>query len=239
MNVRQAVILCGGKGTRLRPVTYEMPKSLITVQGKSLIEHLLDLFKKHDIRNILLSVGYKKEKIIQYFGSGEKFGVHISYIEETEDNPLGTAGPLKKAKHLIDDTFIVTNGDELKDINLKDMCELHDSNKAQTTIALTKVEDPSQYGVVELNNSRILRFVEKPPREQAPSNLINSGLYILEREIINLIPEGFSMLEKDVFPKLAQDGHLHGYQFSGQWFDTGTFERWENAILNWKGLSSK
>ncbi len=234
---KKAVILCGGKGTRLRPITHEIPKPLIPVHGKALIEHLLDLLKKYDIHDILLSVGYKKEKVMQYFGSGERFGVRIRYIEESEEAPLGTAGPLKKARALLTDTFIVTNGDELKDINLEEMYDIHKSNNAAATIALTTVPDPSNYGVAQLSGSRILRFIEKPPKDKAPSNLINSGLYILEPAVLDLIPDGHAMLEKDVFPIVAHDGRLFGYPFSGQWFDTGNMERWERALQEWKGVT--
>jgi mannose-1-phosphate guanylyltransferase len=234
---RKAVILCGGKGTRLRPITQEIPKPLIPVHGKPLVEHLIDLFKKYDIKDIVLSVGYKKEKIMQHFGDGTQLGVNISYIEEAEESPLGTAGPLRKARELLTDTFIVTNGDELKDINLEEMYEVHKNNKARVTIALTTVADPSQYGCAELSGSRILRFIEKPPKEKAPSNLINSGLYIVEPDALDVIPDGFAMLEKDVFPIVAYKGGLFGYPFSGQWMDTGNLERWERALKEWKGIS--
>jgi NDP-sugar pyrophosphorylase family protein len=234
---RKAVILCGGKGTRLRPITHEIPKPLIPVQGKPLIEHLIDLFKKYDINEVILSVGYKGDKVKEYFGDGRKFGVKISYIEESEDAPLGTAGPLKKGRAMLTDTFIVTNGDELKDINLEEMYDIHKNNKAAATIALTTVPDPSLYGVAQLSGSKILRFIEKPPKEKAPSNLINSGLYILEPSIIDLIPDGKAMLEKDVFPIVAHNGGLFGYPFSGQWFDTGNMDRYERALKEWKGLS--
>ena len=236
---KKAVILCGGKGTRLRPITNEIPKPLIPVHGKALIEHLLDLFKKYDVKEVFLSVGYKKEKIMEYFGNGDKFGVKISYIDESEDSPLGTAGPLKKARHLLTETFIVTNGDELKDINLEEMFDVHKNNKAKITIALTTVPDPTSYGVAELSGSRILRFIEKPPKDKAPSNLINSGLYIVEPEAIDVIPDGFAMLEKDVFPIVAYNGGLFGYPFSGQWFDTGSIERWEKALNEWKGIKKE
>lgn len=233
---KKALILCGGKGTRLRPITTEIPKPLIPVHGKALIEHLIDLFKKYDIREILISIGYKKEKIKEYFGNGDRLGVNITYIEESEDAPLGTAGPLKKARPFLTETFIVTNGDELKDINLEEMYDIHKENKAMATIALTTVPDPSNYGVAELSGSRILRFIEKPPKEEAPSNLINSGLYILEPEAIDLIPDGYAMLEKDVFPIVAYNGKLFGYPFNGQWFDTGNIERYDRALREWKGV---
>ncbi len=233
---RKAIILCGGKGTRLRPITQEIPKPLIPVHGKALIEHLIDLFKKYDIKDIILSIGYKKDKIKEHFKNGEHLGVNISYIEENEEAPLGTAGPLKKARKLLTETFIVTNGDELKNINLEEMYGIHKQNKAIATIALTTVPDPSNYGVADLSGSRILRFIEKPPKEKAPSNLINSGLYILEPEVIDLIPDGYAMLEKEVFPIVAHEGKLHGYPFSGQWFDTGNLERYERALAEWKGI---
>src|SRR3989344_8337839 len=229
---RRAVILAGGQGTRLRPITYEIPKALIPVHNKTLTEHLFDLFKKYDIRDIILAVGHMRDKIKNHYGDGTKFGIKLSYIEET--TPLGTAGPLRLGKKMLDDTFIASNGDELKDLNIEEMYKVHRDNHALVTIALTTVQDPSQYGVARLSGSKILEFVEKPKKEDAPSNLINSGFYIIEPEVIDLIPRGFSMLEKDVFPKLAKQGKLFGYPFSGQWFDTGNIKRYERALKEWK-----
>lgn len=232
--LKKALILAGGKGIRLRPITHEIPKPLMPIHGKSILEHVLDLFKKHGIKDIILSIGHLGNKIKEYFGDGKKFNVNITYIEE--DTPLGTAGPIRLAKDLLNDTFIVCNADELKDLDLFDMFLSHKENNAIATIALTTVEDPSAYGVARLQGSQILEFVEKPKKEKAPSNLINSGLYIFEPSIINYIPEGKCMLEKDVFPKLAKDGKLFGYPFAGQWFDTGTMERYETAMKEWKDL---
>ncbi|MBN2367832.1 NTP transferase domain-containing protein [Candidatus Woesearchaeota archaeon] len=232
---RKAVLLLGGKGTRFRPITYELPKALIPVQGRPVPEHLIDLFKKYNIKDLIFSVGYKAEQIKKYFGDGSKYGVKITYVKEEE--PLGSAGAIKLAKNLLDDTFIITNGDELKDIDLEEMYLFHKENKAMITAALTTVEDPSAYGVAKLEGNRILEFVEKPKKEEAPSKLINSGLSIWEPEALDLIPEGFSMYEQDVFPKLASKEGLFGYIFSGQWFDTGTPQRYEKAIKEWKGIS--
>lgn len=233
---KKALILCGGKGTRLRPITYEIPKVLIPIQGKTIVEHLFELFKKYGVTDIILSIGYLKEKVKEYFGNGSRFGMNISYIEE--DEALGTAGPIKKARRQFNEPFFVTNGDELKDVNLQEMYKCHRQNKALITIALTTVEDSSAYGVADLSGNKILRFVEKPKKEDAPSKLISSGLYILTPEIIDLIPgDGYSMLEKDVFPKIAEQGRLVGFPFSGQWFDTGNIERYEIALKNWKGLT--
>ncbi|MAH33035.1 hypothetical protein CL615_01460 [archaeon] len=231
----KAVILVGGKGIRLRPLTYKMPKCMLTIQDKTITEHLFDLLKKYGIRDVILSVGYLKEKVKDHFDDGTKFGVNISYLEE--DDPLGTAGPLKLAKNLLKESFIVTNGDELKDINIPRMFRLHKRKDALATIALTTVTDPSQYGVAKLSGSRILEFVEKPKAEDAPSNLINAGFYILEPEVLDMIPDGISMLEKDIFPKLAEQGRLRGFPFAGQWFDIGNIERYESAKKKWSGIN--
>ena len=231
---KKALILAGGKGTRLRPITYEIPKALIPVHGKTLTEHLFDLFKRHNVTDIIMAVGHMKGKIKEYFGDGTKFGVKITYVEENE--PLGTAGPIKLAREYLTEPFIVSNGDELKNIDIEEMYECHKRNNALATIALTTVNDPSAYGVARLSGSRILEFVEKPKKEEAPSNLINSGFYIFEPKVIGYIGDGFQMSENDVFPKLAKEGRLFGYPFSGQWFDTGNIERYDRAIKEWKDI---
>jgi mannose-1-phosphate guanylyltransferase len=231
---KTAVILAGGVGTRLQPITFEIPKPLVLVHNKTLLEHQFDLFKKFGIKNIVLSIGYKGDKIKLEIGDGRRFGVNVNYVEETK--ALGTAGPLKLAKPLLKGTFITTNSDELKDFDLHDMYLSHKQNKALVTIALTTVDDPSQYGVAKMQGGKILDFVEKPKREDAPSNLINSGLYMMEPEILDYIGDGYRMLEKDVFPKLAKEGKLFGYPFSGQWYNTGTLELYEKAIKEWKDI---
>lgn len=231
----KALILAGGKGTRLRPITYEMPKPLMPVHGKSILEHLLGLFKRNGINEAIISVGYMKEMIKAHLGDGSRYGMEIQYLEEAE--PLGTAGPIKLAKKsgmLHDSTFVVSNGDELKDIDIHEMIRFHKSNKALATLALTRAENPSLYGVAEMSGTNIARFVEKPKPGEEPSNLINAGLYVMDTIITDFIPDGFSMLEKDVFPVLASRGILFGFPFSGQWFDTGNMERYEKAIKEWK-----
>jgi NDP-sugar pyrophosphorylase family protein len=232
---KKAVVLAGGQGTRLRPITYELPKALIPVHDRTLTEHLFDLFRRHSISNVIMAVGHMSEKIKGHYGDGSRFNVNLSYVEEKE--PLGTGGPLLLAKDQLRETFIVTNGDELKDIDLHAMYEFHRRNKAVATIALTTVSDPCHYGVARLDGNRILEFVEKPAKGKEPSNLINSGLYIMEPEIIELVKPGFCMTEKDVFPLLARQGKLFGFPFSGQWFDTGNMERYERAIKEWKDLT--
>ena len=229
-NVKTAFILAGGKGTRMRPFTYEMPKPLIPVQGRPLLQHILDLLGKYNIRNVIISTGYLPDKIKEYFGNGAKFGFDITYVEEKEE--LGTAGALKLSKDLLKNTFVMFNGDILADVDLHDMADFHAKNDGLATIALTPVEDPSRFGVADLQGDRIMKFIEKP--KHPVSNLINAGIYILEPEVLNYVPKGKAMMETDVFPKLAAEGKLCGYPYEGQWFDTGTYEAYENAIKNWK-----
>ena len=232
---KKAVLLLGGKGTRFRPITYELPKALLPIKGKTVPEHLIDLFKHYSITDLIFCIGYKADKIMEYYGDGSRYGVKITYV--VEDEPLGSAGAVKLASKYLDGPFIVTNGDELKDIDLEEMYHFHKKSGGLVTAALTTVEDPSAYGVAKLEGTKILQFVEKPKKEDAPSNCINSGLAIWEPEVLKYIGNGFQMYEQAVFPKLAKEKKLYGYVFSGQWFDTGTPERYETAIRKWKGFN--
>jgi len=228
----KAIILAGGKGTRIKSMTNNLPKPMLRIQDKPILEHNIDLLRKYGIKDIIISIGYKGGQIKEYFGDGSQYGVNLSYIEE--DEPMGTAGPLNLLKGKINETFILMNGDELKEIDLEDMFLFHKKNKSTATIALTTVEDPSDYGVAVMNGNKVRTFVEKPTKEHAPSKLISAGLYILEPEVLKMIPDGYSMVENDVFPKLASNDKLLGYVFSGQWFDTGTPERFSKAENEWK-----
>ncbi len=231
---KKAIIMAGGKGTRLKPITHEIPKPLVPLHDKPILQHTIDLLRKYGIKEIIISVGYKADKIKEYFGNGRRFGVNIIYVEE--DEPLGTGGPLRLAKEFLTDTFVMCNADELKNIDLFDMYMFHKQNKGKATIALTTVEDPSAFGVAKLKGNKIVEFIEKPKKGTEPSKLINSGLYIMEPEAIDLVKPGKSMVEIDVFPRIAKEGKLFGYPFSGQWFDTGTMERYEIAIKEWKDI---
>ena len=230
----KAILLAGGKGIRMKPMTNMLPKPMLRINNKPILEHNIDLLKRHGIKDIIISIGYKGDKIKEYFGDGSQLGVNISYIEEK--TPMGTGGPLNLLKGKVDDTFMLLNGDELKDIDLEDMFMFHRKNKGQATIALTTAEDPSKYGVAVMNGNKIMTFIEKPNKQHAPSKLISAGLYILEPEVLKSIPEGFSMMENDVFPKLASNEKLLGYVFSGQWYDTGTPDRFSQAEREWEGI---
>ncbi len=235
--MRTAVILAGGLGTRLRPLTYELPKSLIPVQGITLTEQVIAKAKEAGIEKFYLSIGYLSEQIVDYFSSKD-FGVKIDYI--IEDTPLGTGGWLNKlsAQQIKDDfsdDFLVLNGDNLFDLDWTKMKIVHDSNNSLITIALTQVEDVTAFGVADLDGAVIKRFVEKPTLKDAPSNYINSGYYIFSPKVFDIVPneEKFSM-ERVLFPKAAEMGLLFGYPDSSQWFDTGTFVRWEKVIFEWR-----
>jgi len=232
--VKKAIVLVGGEGTRLRPFTYELPKAMLPIHGKPMVQHVLDLLKASGVTEIYLAVYYKAEKIKEYFGDGSKFGLDIKYI--AEKTPLGTAGPLRLAKKYLDETFFIVWGDILSEIDLSDFMHFHKNSEALCTVSLTNVDDPSRYGVAAMQGSKIVEFVEKPAKEDAPSNLINAGIAIMEPEVIDkYVPSsGKAMVEYDVYPKIAKDGRLYGYPFHGQWFDTGTHEAYEKAIKEWK-----
>jgi len=236
--MKTAVILAGGLGTRLHPLTLEIPKPLIPVQGKTLTEQSMDVIKEAGIKTIYLSIGHMGDRIKEYFGDGSKFGVDMKYI--IEDEPLGTAGWMRivdKNHPDFDEDFIVINGDNLFNIDLNEVLAAHNKNDALVTIALTKVEDPSPYGVAKLDGNKILEFVEKPKKEEAPSNCINSGYYIFSKEVFNILPDKKKiMFERDIFPQAASIGRLFGFPSDAQWFDTGTFERWECVIKEWRKL---
>jgi len=229
--IKKAYLLVGGEGTRLRPITLETPKALIPVNGKPMVEHIIDHLNSFGVDEFYLSVGYLKEKIMDYFGDGSKKGIKIDYV--IEDEPLGTAGGLNLAKDRLTERFVMLNGDVLSKINLSDMEGFHETHGGLGTLALREVPDARTYGAMKMDGDKILDFVEKS--DNPPSNLINAGFYILEPGVFDYVPPtGFSMVEREVFPKMAQDGKLFGYVYSGQWMDIGTPERLEEANEVWE-----
>lgn len=235
--VTKVLILAGGKGINLSHFTYEMPKCMIPIQGKPLLEHTLDLLAKYDFKDIIISVGCLGDRIKEYFGDGSKFGINIEYIDQGE-NEKGTAQPLRLAKAYLpdDSSFILIYGDVLADINLLDLVDFHNENNRLATMGLTSLKDVSSWGVVSLTGNRVSDFAEKPG-EDTNSHLINAGVYILSPKVINYISPNNLSLEKEVFPQLAQEGELNGYHFAGQWFDVGTQKIYENAVKEWKPIN--
>ena len=199
------------------------------VHNKPIIEHLINLFYKYNIKNILIGVCFEKDEIIDYFGNGSRFGVKIRYIDE--DKPSGTITLVKKARPFLSGSFFVTNADELKDINLSDMYRSHKENNAVASIALTTVEDPKSYGVVRVDGIRVRDFQEKPSTE-SQTKLINAGLYLFEFEVLDMIPDKMTMFY-DFFPTLAEQNKLIAYHFSGKWFDVSNKESHKKAEKEW------
>ncbi len=229
-----AFILAGGKGSKLRPLTYEVPKAMIPVKGKPVLEYLVQLLEKHKVKNIVIGTGYLHEKIENHFGNGEKFGVNIAYSRENKK--LGTGGALRKARGLLGgEHVLVSNGDELKDVNITEMHNAHVESGATATMALTTAENSEDFGNVRMEGSRVVEFVEKPKKTE-PGMLVSAGLYIMNRSVLQNIPKSKASLEKDLFPKLAETGELSGFVFGGQFLTADTPERYEKAIKHWGGI---
>ena len=230
-NSLTAVIVAGGLGTRLRPLTDKVPKPLLSIKGTPILEHTIRNLKKHGIRNIILSVGYKAELIQNYLKDGSQLGVNIKY--SIEDELLGTGGATKKAIGNLSEPFFLIWGDNLSDINLSKMYKDYLRNKTPIVMTLTTREDVENFGVAKLEGSKIISFIEKPKREEAPSNLISAGVFIIESKCLKDLPKGISSLERDCFEKFACLGMISAYIHTGQWFPTDTLEKYNFADLNY------
>lgn len=214
----KAIILAGGPGTRLRGVIEDVPKPMAPVGGKPFLEYLILQLRKWKSTDIVLSVGYKKDTIKSYFGNGNAFGVNISYSEE--DQPLGTGGALKKAISVTDDRcFIVMNGDSFFNINFPDLITYHRNRSGITTMGLALVGDRGRYGSVEIYDDGRIRTFQKEGVHTP--GLINGGIYITNRDIVNYIPEGQTSLEGYVLPLVEKDGLLYGKAFDDFFLDIG------------------
>jgi mannose-1-phosphate guanylyltransferase len=234
----KAVILVGGPGTRLQPLTDDKPKSMLPVLNRPFMEHAIAYLKQFGIEDIILTLNYLPDSIQGYFGDGHRCGVSLRYCLEKE--PLGTAGAVKNAEAHLDGTFVVLNGDVFTDMNLADMLALHRDKGAAATISLSWVDNPSAFGVVETDaDHKVKRFIEKPPLAEAATNWINAGIYILEPEVLKYIPsERHYMFERGLFPDLLDMGKpVYGYPFRSYWLDMGTPEKYFS--LNTDLLSSK
>jgi len=223
----KAVILAGGEATRLRPLSCNKAKIMLPVCNHPLLEHFISYLKRHNITDIIIALGRQVEQIQTHFGDGSKFGVRITY--SVERFAMGTAGAVKNAERFLDESFIVFNGDIFTDIDLTAMANLHYKKVASVSIALTPVDDPTMYGVVETDaEERIKRFVEKPMRDEVATNMINAGIYILKPDVLKCISSNaFSMFERDVFPQLVERGEaVYGYPSEAYWIDIGTPEKY-------------
>jgi mannose-1-phosphate guanylyltransferase len=222
----QAVILVGGQGTRLRPLTTNVPKPIVTLVDRPFLSFMLAWLRGHGVEDVVMSCGFLADSVREVLGDGTRDGVRLRYVEEPE--PRGTAGALKLAEPMLDERFLMLNGDVLTDIDLSAQLAQHQATGARATLALVPVPDPSAYGLVLLDEDRSVReFIEKPSAEQqVATNLISAGAYVLEREILELVPPDRNVsIEREVWPRLVGSG-LYGYPSGGYWLDIGTPARY-------------
>ncbi|HMD44858.1 MAG TPA: NDP-sugar synthase [Acidimicrobiales bacterium] len=230
----RAVVLVGGEGTRLRPLTLSMPKQMLPIVGVPMLERVLGNLGRHGVDDAVLSLGYLPDAFMEAYPEDMAAGVHLSYAVEPE--PLDTAGAVRfAAEHAgVDQTFVVVNGDVLTDLDVAGLVDFHRRHRAEGTIHLHPVEDPSRFGVVPTDEGgRVTAFVEKPAPGHAPTNLINAGTYVLEPSVLDRIPAGRRVsIERETFPAIVADGGLYAMADDTYWIDTGTPEAYVQANLD-------
>jgi mannose-1-phosphate guanylyltransferase len=223
----KALFLAGGMGTRLKPLTDKLPKPMVPIMNKPLLERSMENLRKCGITEIVISTCYKSKYIKDYFGNGSKFGLKIEYV--CEDMPLGTGGAIKKTEKLFDDTFLVFNADILCNMDYMELVKFHKSQQAKVTIAVTRVKNPSAYGVIEYDqNNYAVSFTEKPEADKIKSNYINAGVYVMEPSVLSEIPEDRPVsIERETFPTLLKKGYkVAVYKGCTYWMDIGTPEKY-------------
>jgi len=227
----KAVVLAGGMGTRLRPLTYTKPKPLLPLAGEPAIARLIQKLGREGIDDFVVTTNYLASRLRDTLGDGSRYGVRIHHVEER--NPLGTAGSVKNSEALIDETFLVVQCDNQFEFAHQGIVQLHRKLGASATLALVQVENPSEYGIAELSDDRVTRFLEKPKPAECFSNLANTGVYVLEPEVLELVPEGRPFdFSKNLFPLMLQSGMtLAGYHASGFWVDIGDAESYLKANI--------
>jgi NDP-sugar pyrophosphorylase family protein len=229
----KAVVLVGGEGTRLRPLTYATPKPLLPIANEPFLERQLRWLAGHGVDEVVLSMGYLPDAFARHFPDGGFGGVTLRYAVEPQ--PLGTAGGVRFAAADFDDTFVVCNGDVLTTLDLGGLLRFHEASGAQATIALTEVDDPSGFGVVPTRvDGEVVAFVEKPPPGLAPTSWINAGVYILDPSVLARVPPGLAVsIERETFPRMLTDtGRLYAMRSSAYWRDIGTPQQYLDAQLD-------
>lgn len=218
----KAIILVGGEGTRMRPLTLHTPKPLLPIANIPFIERQIKWLARHGIDDVTLSLGYLPDAFEEYFHENPIKGIRIDYAVESK--PLGTAGAVKYAAKECTEDFVVCNGDVLTDLNITELVAFHDSRSSMATLALTYVEDPSAFGVVPTReDGEVIAFVEKPPRESAPSHWINAGIYVLSPDFLELIPDDINVsIERETFPLVLRQGSMYALESDAYWLDIGT-----------------
>jgi mannose-1-phosphate guanylyltransferase len=230
----RAVVLAGGFGTRLRPLTATRPKQMLPIVNTPLIERIVGHLAAHGVDDVVLSMGYRPDAIVEAYPDGRCAGVRVTYAVEPE--PLDTAGAIRfaAAQAGIEERFLVVNGDVLTDLDLGSFVAFHTGHGAEATIHLHPVEDPSRFGVVPTDpDGQVLAFVEKPAPGEAPTNLINAGTYLLEPSVLDRIPAGRRVsIERETFPALVADGALYACAGSSYWIDVGTPQQYLEAQMD-------
>jgi mannose-1-phosphate guanylyltransferase/phosphomannomutase len=226
----KAVIMAGGKGTRLRPLTSNQPKPMISIVNKPCMEHIVELLGRHGFEEVVVTLEYMPEVIQGYFGDGSEWGMKIEY--SVEEEPLGTAGSVKYVEDRLGERFVIVSGDALTNVNLSEALSFHEEREAEATLVLKKVDDPSEFGIVTVEeDGRITDFMEKPDEEEVFSYTANTGIYILEPSVLDDIPEGQEYdWADDQFPKMLEEGRsLYGYVTEAYWEDIGNIEQYMGA----------
>ncbi|MFL5924743.1 MAG: sugar phosphate nucleotidyltransferase [Gaiellaceae bacterium] len=226
----KAVVMAGGEGTRLRPLTSNQPKPMVPIVGKPCMEHILELLREHDLDDVIVTVAFMPQAIRSYFGNGDNVGVTIEY--SVEESPLGTAGSVRLASGRLEETFLVISGDALCDVDLTELIRFHREKEAAVTIGLKSVENPLEFGIVVTDEEgRIERFLEKPSWSQVFSDTINTGIYVLEPEVLRHVPTDRPYdFSKELFPLLLEMGRpLYGYVFDDYWQDIGNLDQFRQA----------
>ncbi len=227
----KAVVMAGGEGTRLRPMTSSMPKPLLPVVNRPIMEHVLRLLRRHGLTDVVVTVQFLASLIRNYFGDGEELGMHLTYA--TEEEPLGTAGSVKNAEDALrDEPFLVISGDALTDIDLTALIAFHHERSAMVTVCLTRVSNPLEFGITILDDEgRVQRFLEKPTWGQVFSDTVNTGIYVMDPAVFDYVKPGEVVdWSGDVFPRLLEEGHpVFGFVADGYWEDVGTLESYHRA----------
>jgi NDP-sugar pyrophosphorylase family protein len=226
----KAIVLVGGEGTRLRPLTYATPKPLLPIANQAFLERQLTWLARHGVDEVVLSLGYLPDAFESHFPDGRFGDLTLRYA--VEHHPLGTAGAIRFAAKGLDERLVVCNGDVLTTLDLGDLVAFHDARGAEATICLTKVADPSAFGVVPTrDDGEVVAFVEKPPKGKAPTNWINAGTYVLEPSVLQRIPERLTVsIERETFPRMLEEpSRLYAMATDAYWIDIGTPEKYLQA----------
>jgi NDP-sugar pyrophosphorylase family protein len=230
--VTRVVILAAGKGVNMRPFTYELPKAMIPVQDKPLVSHTIEALISAGLKDIIVVTGHLGEKIQDHFKNGAQYGANITYVQDTQEN--GTAQALKSVQPLVGaDPFLLIYGDVLAQIDWVKLIDFHESQQPEVTMAVTTVSETKEWGMVRMEGTQVVELQEKSLKGNS-SHMINSGVFVVDPHVLDLIKEKTISFEEEILPRLVREGKLKGYHFSGDWYDVGSPEDYEKVLHQWK-----